>query len=408
MKTTTETEKQEGRKGPLSDITVLELGVLIAGPFCGQLLGDFGAEVIKIEEPLTGDPMRNWGQVRPDGNSVHWATISRNKKSVGLNLRTEEGQQILKDLIKGADVVLENFKPGTMEKWGLGYDVLSAINPGIIMTRVSGYGQTGPYASKAGYASVGEAMGGVRYVIGEPDRLPSRAGISLGDSLAGTFAALGTLTALHHRHTTGRGQVVDASIFESVFAMMESLIPEYQFAGHIRERTGSYLPGVAPSNIYTCSDGMIIIAANQDAIFGRLAEAMGQPELVSNARYATHVARGTNQAELDVLINAWTGTLTAAEVQEKCDAQSVACSPIYRAPEILEDEHYKAREAIISRLHPELGEFMMQNTFPKLSETPGDVTSMAPKLGEHTDEVLKLKLGKSEADIAALRASMII
>lgn len=401
-------EKAEPRHGPLSDITVLELGVLIAGPFCGQLLGDFGAEVIKIEEPRTGDPMRNWGQVRPDGNSVHWATISRNKKSVGLNLRTEKGQQILKDLVREADVVLENFKPGTMEKWGLGYDVLSKINPGIIMTRVSGYGQTGPYASKAGYASVGEAMGGIRYVIGEPDRLPSRAGISLGDSLAGTFATLGTLTALHHRHATGRGQVVDASIFESVFAMMESLIPEYQFAGHIRERTGSYLPGVAPSNIYTCSDGMIIIAANQDAIFGRLADAMGQPELAGNERYASHVARGTNQAELDVLINAWTGTLTAAEVQARCDEQSVACSPIYRAPEILEDEHFKAREAIISRLHPELGEFMMQNTFPKLSETPGDVTSMAPKLGEHTEEVLKEKLQKSGAEIAALRASMII
>ncbi len=412
MKTTTETQKQEAPKGPpkgpLADITVLELGVLIAGPFCGQLLGDFGAEVIKIEEPRTGDPMRNWGQVRPDGHSVHWATISRNKKSVGLNLRTEEGQQILKDLVRQADVVLENFKPGTMEKWGLGYDVLSKINPGIIMTRVSGYGQTGPYASKAGYASVGEAMGGIRYVIGEPDRLPSRAGISLGDSLAGTFATLGTLTALHHRHATGRGQVVDASIFESVFAMMESLIPEYQFAGHVRERTGSYLPGVAPSNIYTCRDGMIIIAANQDAIFGRLAEAMDQPELVSNERYASHVARGTNQAELDAIINAWTGALTAAEVQAKCDAQSVACSPIYRAPEILEDEHFKAREAIISRLHPKLGEFMMQNTFPKLSETPGDVTSMAPKLGEHTEEVLKAKLGKSAKDIHLLRSAKII
>lgn len=240
-------KKQEAQKGPLSDITVLELGVLIAGPFCGQLLGDFGAEVIKIEEPRTGDPMRNWGQVRPEGHSVHWATISRNKKSVGLNLRTEEGQKILKDLVRKADVVLENFKPGTMEKWGLGYDVLSAINPGIIMTRVSGYGQTGPYASKAGYASVGEAMGGLRYVIGEPDRIPSRAGISLGDSLAGTFAALGTLMAIHNRHNTDRGQVVDASIYESVFAMMESLVPEYQFAGHIRERTGSYLPGVGKS-----------------------------------------------------------------------------------------------------------------------------------------------------------------
>lgn len=402
------TEKEEGSKGPLDGITVLELGVLIAGPFCGQLLGDFGAEVIKIEDPKTGDPMRNWGQVRPDGHSVHWAVISRNKKSIGINLRTEEGQQIVKDLVKGADVVLENFKPGTMEKWGLGYDVLSAINPGIIMTRVSGYGQTGPYSTKAGYASVGEAMGGIRYVIGEPDRLPSRAGISLGDSLAGTFATLGTLMALHHRNATGRGQVVDSSIYESVFAMMESLIPEYQFGNHIRERTGSYLPGVAPSNIYTCADGMIIIAANQDAIFSRLAKAMGQPELAGNERYATHVARGANQAELDAIINVWTGSLSAAEVQAKCDEESVACSPIYRAPEILEDDHFKAREAIISRLHPVLGDFKMQNTFPKLSETPGEVVSMAPGLGEHTEEVLKNKLGKSEEDIAKLKSGNVI
>lgn len=402
------TQKEEGSKGPLDGITVLELGVLIAGPFCGQLLGDFGAEIIKIEDPETGDPMRNWGQVRPDGHSVHWAVISRNKKSIGLNLRTEEGQQIVKDLVKDADIVLENFKPGTMEKWGLGYDVLSAINPGIIMTRVSGYGQTGPYSTKAGYASVGEAMGGIRYVIGEPDRLPSRAGISLGDSLAGTFATLGTLMALHHRNATGRGQIVDSSIYESVFAMMESLIPEYQFGNHIRERTGSYLPGVAPSNIYTCADGMIIIAANQDAIFGRLAKVMGQPELADNERYATHVSRGANQAELDAIINVWTGSLTAAEVQAKCDAESVACSPIYRAPEILEDDHFKAREAIISRLHPVLGDFKMQNTFPKLSETPGGVTSMAPGLGEHTEEVLKTKLGKSEEDIADLRSGKVI
>lgn len=402
------TQKEEGSKGPLDGITVLELGVLIAGPFCGQLLGDFGAEIIKIEDPKTGDPMRNWGQVRPDGHSVHWAVISRNKKSVGLNLRTEDGQQIVRDLVKDADVVLENFKPGTMEKWGLGYDVLSSINPGIIMTRVSGYGQTGPYSTKAGYASVGEAMGGIRYVIGEPDRLPSRAGISLGDSLAGTFATLGTLMALHHRNATGRGQVVDSSIYESVFAMMESLIPEYQFGNHIRERTGSYLPGVAPSNIYTCADGMIIIAANQDAIFGRLARVMGQPELAGNERYATHVARGTNQAELDAIINVWTGGLTAAEVQAKCDEESVACSPIYRAPEILEDDHFKAREAIISRLHPILGDFKMQNTFPKLSETPGDVTSMAPGLGEHTEEVLRDRLGKSAEDIASLRSGNII
>lgn len=390
-------------KGPLSDLTVLELGVLIAGPFCGQLLGDFGAEVIKIEEPTKGDPMRNWGVVRPEDQSVHWAVISRNKRSMTLNLRIPEGQQILKDLVKEADILVENFKPGTMEKWGLGYDVLSAINPGLIMTRVSGYGQTGPYASKAGYASVGEAMGGVRYVIGEPDRLPARAGISLGDSLAGTFAALGTLMAVHHRGNTGRGQVVDASIFESVFAFMESLVPEYQFGEHIRERTGSYLPGVAPSNIYQCKDGLIIIAANQDAIFARLAAVMGQTELTEDSKYATHVARGENQAELDAIITSWTSQLSVAEVQTKCDEESVACSRIYRAPEILEDDHFKAREAIISRLHPVLGDFKMQNTFPRLSDTPGDVQSLAPKHGQHTSEILKSRLGLTEAEIEKMR-----
>jgi succinyl-CoA---D-citramalate CoA-transferase len=394
---------QKNSKGPLCDLTVLELGVLIAGPFCGQLLGDFGAEIIKIEEPTLGDPMRNWGQVRPEGASVHWAIISRNKKSMTLNLRTEEGQFILKELVKDADIVLENFKPGTMEKWGLGYDILSSINPGIIMTRVSGYGQTGPYASKAGYASVGEAMGGVRYVVGEPDRLPSRAGISLGDSLAGTFATLGTLMAVHARRSTGRGQVVDASIFESVFALMESLVPEYQFENHIRERTGSFLPGVAPSNIYKCNDGLIIIAANQDPIFSRLTAAMGEPDLAQDKRYLSHVARGQNQVELDERISQWTKKQSVAEVQAKCDEHSVACSQIYRAPEILEDDHYKAREAIITRLHPILGDFKMQNTFPRLSDTPGDVASLAPGHGEHTDEILSSKLGKTDNEIATLR-----
>lgn len=401
-------ETQKSPFGPLSDITVLELGVLIAGPFCGQLLGDFGAEVIKIEEPKSGDPMRNWGTVRPDGHSVHWAVISRNKKSVTLNLREPQGQALLKDLVKDADVLIENFKPGTMEKWGLGYDVLSAINPGLIMTRVSGYGQTGPYAMKAGYASVGEAMGGVRYVIGEPDRLPARAGISLGDSLAGTFAALGTLMALHNKSRTGKGQIVDASIYESVFAFMESLIPEYQIGGHTRERTGSYLPGVAPSNIYQCSDGMIIIAANQDAIFARLTEAMEQEDLQQDPRFSSHVARGANQAELDAIITTWTEAQTVEEVQAKCDAKSVACSRIYQAPDMLADPHFEARQAIITRLHPELGDFMMQNTFPRLSETPGDVATLAPKHGEHTRAVLKSRLALSDEDIKILAETGII
>nr|MCU0881976.1 CoA transferase [Hyphomonadaceae bacterium] len=274
--------------GPLKGLRVIELGVLLAGPFCGQLLGDLGAEVIKIEPPGQGDPLRAWGPVRPDGHSLWFSIVARNKSCITVDMRTSEGQQILKDLVKTADFVLENFRPGTMEKWGCGWDVLSAINPGLIMIRVSGYGQTGPSAPKAGYASVGEAMGGLRYVMGEPDRMPSRAGISIGDTLAGTYAALGALAALEHRRATGQGQVVDSAIYEACLAMMESLIPDYQFAGHIRERTGSFLPKIAPSNIYPASDGMLVIAANQDTVWRRLAGIMGQPELADDPRFATH------------------------------------------------------------------------------------------------------------------------
>jgi crotonobetainyl-CoA:carnitine CoA-transferase CaiB-like acyl-CoA transferase len=391
--------------GPLKGLRVIELGVLLAGPFCGQLLGDLGAEVIKIEPPGQGDPMRDWGTIKPKGQGLWFPIVARNKKCITANMRTPEGQQILKDLVAEADFVLENFRPGTMEKWGVGYDVLSAINPGIIMIRVSGYGQTGPSSHKAGYASVGEAMGGLRYVMGEPDRMPSRAGISIGDTLAATYATIGALAALEHRRKTGRGQVVDAAIYESCFAMMESLIPDFQFGDYVRERTGSILPKIAPSNIYPASDGMLIIAANQDTVWRRLADLMGQPRLADDPRYATHIARGEHQGELDAMIGEWTRTQTCEALEVACEAGGVPCGRIYRAPEMLVDEHFAAREAIVEVEHPVLGAFKMQNVFPKLSETPGNVRWTGPDMGTHTYDVLRDILGYDDTKIEALKAA---
>jgi formyl-CoA transferase len=394
--------------GPLKGLRVIELGVLLAGPFCGQLLGDMGAEVIKVEPPNQGDPMRDWGTIKPDGEGLWFPIVARNKKCITADLRQPEGQQIIKDLVAKADFLLENFRPGTLEKWGLGYEVLSAINPALIMIRVSGYGQTGPSSGKAGYASVGEAMGGLRYVIGEADRMPSRAGISIGDTLAATYATMGALAALHHRNQTGRGQIVDAAIYESCFAIMESLVPDYQFGGHIRERSGSILPKIAPSNIYPASDGMLIIAANQDSVWRRLAEVMGRAQLADDPRFVNHMARGENQQELDDLISAWSSTKTCAELEALCEAGGVPCGRIYRAPDMLEDPHFQAREAIISVDHPVLGPFKMQNVFPKLSETPGNVRWTGPKRSEHTHEILAGLLGYDDDKLTELAANKVI
>ena len=363
------------RQGALTDIKVIELGQLIAGPMCGQLLADHGADVLKVEAPGKGDPMREWGR---DGYPLHWEILARNKRTMELNLREDEGQQELKRLVADADILIENFRPGTMEKWGLGYDTLSALNPGLIMVRVSGYGQTGPYAKRAGYASVGEAMGGLRYLMGEPDRKPSRAGISLGDSLAAMNAFQGALLALHHRSNTGEGQIVDASIYESVFAMTEALLPEHVIEGHLRGRTGSFLPGIAPSNIYDCADGQVIIGANQDSVFRRLAEAMGAPDLADDPRYGTHVARGERQAELDARVTEWTSSLSADEVQAKLDAAGVPVSKLYRAPDMLADPHFAAREAIVNAPSDRFGATPMPGVFPKLSKSPGQIRHAGP------------------------------
>ena len=301
-------------RGALADLRVLELGTLIAGPFCGQLLGDMGAEVIKIEAPGQGDPMRHWGPQPRGQPSVWWPVIGRNKKGITLDLRQSEGQDLFKDLVSRSDVVIENFRPGTLEKWNCGWDELSRINPRLILVRVSGFGQTGPYAQRAGYGGIGEAMGGLRYIVGEPDRPPSRVGISIGDSLAAVHACMGALAALHHRERSGAGQVVDAAIYESVLGMMESLVTEFDQLGHVRERSGPILPRIAPSNVYPTRDGIVMIGANQDTVFARLCEAMQSPQLASDPRYRDHQARGTHQRELDEIIASWTATLGTREL----------------------------------------------------------------------------------------------
>ena len=282
-------------QGPLADLVVIELGTLIAAPFAGQILADFGAEVIKLEDPKSGDPMRQWGRSLPKGHSPWWPVIGRGKKSVTLNLRSPEGQQIARDLIAKADIVVENFRPGTLEKWGLGYEALSAANPRLIMARVSGFGQTGPYAGRPGYGLIGEAMGGLRAITGEPDRPPARAGVSIGDSLAATHAVMGVMMALHVRERTGRGQVVDAAIYESVLAMMENMVTEYDLTGYVRERSGSVLPGIAPSNVYPTADGMVLIGGNGDTVFARLCEAMGEEGLKDDPRYVSHASAGSTR-----------------------------------------------------------------------------------------------------------------
>jgi len=403
------TTEENPNTGPLSDLRLIEMGTLLAGPFCGQLMGDFGAEVIKVEPPGKGDPMREWGQEKQHGMSLWWPVIARNKKSVTLNLREAEGQEIARELISKADFLLENFRPGTMERWNLSYEELKKINPGLIMIRVSGFGQTGPYSKRAGFGAVGESMGGLRYVCGDPSTPPSRMGISIGDSLAATFACIGALTALHHRERTGEGQVVDSAIYEAVLNMMESLITEYDQADYIRERQGSILPNVAPSNVYPTRDNnMILIAANQDTVFKRLTEAMDRPDLAEDEKYRTHSARGACQVELDEIISEWTRTIDAAQLEDMMSEYGIPSGKIYRAPEMLEDAHFKAREAIIKTQHPKFGELLMQNVAPKLSATPGSIRLPGPELGQHNDEIYRNVLNYDDDRIAALAAAGII
>ena len=395
--------------GALSDLRVIEMGQLLAGPFCGQLLGDFGAEIIKVEPPKVGDPMRQWGREKPHGKSLWWPVVARNKKSITVNLRVEEGQEIIKDIIKSTDILIENFRPGTLERWNIGYDVLSKINPRLVMVRVSGYGQTGPYSNRAGFGAIGEAMGGLRYVSGDPSTPPSRMGISIGDQLAAMHACMGALMAIHARERTGKGQVVDSAIYESVLNMMESLVTEHDVAGYTRERTGAIIPNVAPSNIFETKDEqMILIGANQDRVFSRLCDVMDAPELASDERYKSHTARGKNQTQLDDLINEWTKSKTLKEVEDLCNKNGIPAGLIYRAKDMIDDPHFKARKAIIDIEHPVFGMIKMQNVAPKLSENPGEVCKVGPELGEHNNYVFKEILKKSEEELITLEKNGVI
>jgi formyl-CoA transferase len=403
-------------KGPqrglaLDGVRVLEAGSLLAGPFCGQLLGDFGAEVIKVEPPITGDPMRDWGQAEVDGQSLWWPILSRNKKwwpilsrnkkSVVLDLRSRAGQEAFRRLAAISDIVVENFRAGTLERWNLGYDQLQARHPGLVLVRVTGFGQTGPYASRPGYAAIAEAMGGLRHLVGYPDRPPTRVGVSIGDTIAGLFAALGAMVALHERASSGRGQVVDCALYEAVLACMESLVPEYAVAGHIRERSGPVLKNVAPSNVYPTSDGQLVIAANQDTLFRRLCGVMGRLDLVEDQRFATHIARGKHQEDLDKIIGAWTERFRTADLAARLEDAAVAVGPIYRAAEMLQDEHFAARSAIVTVPVDGFGAFPMQNVVPKLSRTPGAVRSAGLPLGAHDTEVLNGLLHMTASEIGA-------
>ncbi|WP_339822754.1 CoA transferase [uncultured Parasphingorhabdus sp.] len=380
--------------GALEGIRVVEMGQLIAGPFCGQLLGDMGAEIVKLEPPEAGDQMRNWGQ---GDKPSWWRVIARNKYSVACNLRAAEGQQLARDLIAKADILIENFRPGTLEKWNLDPADLCAVNPGLIVVRVSGYGQTGPYSARAGFGGIGEAMGGWRGIVGHPDRPPARMGVSIGDTLAASYGCMGALAALHHRSKTGEGQIVDSALYEAVLQVMESTVSDYSASGTKRKRTGSTLPAIAPSNVYPCSDGEYLIGANQDGVFTRLAAAMGRPELASDERYATHLARGARQAELDLLISEWTRTLTVDQLEAKMVEAGVPAGRIYDAEDMMADPHFTAREALVTVPDEEFGELTMQGVFPKMSKTPGSVRRPAPlTVGQDSDDIIERWLGREE------------
>jgi formyl-CoA transferase len=398
---TAEIEAEQPRErispaGPLHGVRVLELGSLLAGPFAGRLLADLGADVIKVESPHRPDPMRDWGQVTHRGRGLFWPVLSRNKRCITLNLKSDRGRALMLELVAMADAVVENFRPGTLERWGLGYEHMAEVNPGIVLVRVSGYGQTGPYASRVGYAAAAEAMGGLRYINGYPGQDPPRAGISLGDSLAGMFAAQGLLAALYRRDALGgTGQVVDVSILEACFALMESAAPEFDLTGRVRQPSGTRLPGIAPSNVFRASDGRrLVIAANQDTLFARLCKVMGRPELADDPRYATHGARFQHQDELDAQIAEWAARHTSAEIAEMLDAEGVVCGQIYSIEDIFADPHVRAREMLVEHDDAELGSFMGPGVLPRFSDTPGGVRWTGPwRLGADNAAVYGELLG---------------
>ena len=397
--------------GALDGIRVLELGTLIAGPFAGRLLADMGADVIKIEPPGAPDPLRTWGQAELDGNHVFWTVHARNKRAITLDLRRPRGRALFLDLVAKSDIVVENFRPGTLEKWGLGYDKLSERNPGIILVRVSGYGQTGPEAHKAGYASVAEAASGLRHLNGFPDGPPPRLALSLGDSLAGMFGAQGALAALYRRSVTGRGQVVDVALTESCLAIQESTIPDYDVGGVVRGPSGTRLEGIAPSNIYCSADGSwVVIAANQDTVFARLCTAMDRPELAGDERFSTHVARGRNQDELDAIISAWAQQRHPDEIIDILSAAGVIAGPINTVAEVVRDPQLRSRGMLVEHHDERLGRTVLgPGVVPVLSESPGSVRSAGPaRPGQHNDDVYVGLLGRTAGELEELRAEEVI
>jgi formyl-CoA transferase len=403
----------ETRPGPLAGMRMIELGTLLAGPFAGRLLGDMGAEVIKVEAPGKPDPLRDWGQARYEGRTLWWPVQSRNKKCITLDLRERRGQELLLELVRVADVLTENFRPGTLERWNLGYEQLAAVNPGIVLARISGYGQTGPYSGRAGYASVAEAMGGLRYINGFPGEAPPRAGISLGDSLAAMFAVQGILAALYRRDVLGgdgRGQVVDVSLMEASFALLESTVPEYDRLGIVRQPTGTGLKGIAPSNIFKSRDDLwIVIAANQDTVFRRLCEAMGRPELADDPHFAMHIARGENQEALEAIVADWAAQHDAREIDRILNDAGVVCGPIYTVAEIFDDPQYEAREMLVKHVDPEFGEYIGPGIVPKFSDTPGGVRWSGPwEEGSHNEEIYCGLLDLSESELEGLREDGVV
>jgi len=371
----------------LEGLKVLELGQLIAGPFAAKTLADFGADVIKIEPPITGDPLRKWRLLR-DGTSVWWEVQSRNKRSVCLDLRSTEGQEVVRALAAEADVLIENFKPGTLEGWGLGWETLHALNPQLIMLRISGYGQTGPYRDKPGFGVVAEAMGGLRHLSGEPGRPPVRVGVSIGDTLAALHGVVGVLTALHERHRSGQGQVIDVALYEAVFNCMESLLPEYSAFGAVREAAGSALPGIAPSNAYRCQDGFALIAGNGDSIFKRLMQAIGRVDLGADEALAGNAGRVARADEIDAAIGAWSAGRTVAEVLAVLDAAQVPAGRIYTVADIAADPHYRARGMLQAQPLADGSVLTLPGIVPKLSRTPGHHHRPAPGLGQDNEQVL--------------------
>jgi len=389
---------------PLAGLKVVELGTLIAGPFASRICAEFGAEVVKVESPDGGDPLRKWRKLY-EGTSLWWFVQARNKRSITLNLKHEEGREVLKKLLAEADILIENFRPGVLEKLGLGWDVLHALNPKLVMVRLSGFGQTGPMKDQPGFGAVGESMGGLRYITGFEDRPPVRTGISIGDSIAALWGVIGALMALRHREVNGgQGQVVDVALYEAVFAMMESMVPEFDVFGFIRERTGNIMPGITPSSIHTCADGKHIqIGANGDAIFQRFMRAIDRADLAEDPTLADNAGRDARRDELYGVIDRWAASLPLSEVEALLVRAEVPASRIYSAEDMFADPQFLAREMFLSARLPDGKPFRMPGIVPKLSDTPGGVEWTGPQLGEHNAEVLG-ELGYSAEDIAALKA----